>query len=149
MPMAFLLKFFTNPRVIIGLLIAAVVAYGWWKYNDLQSTIEEQAAVIKQEKENNAVLRGNIETLTEVNIANERILKQQQLSAQAAAKTINKLAKDLQTSSKSFNGVQSRVDAITTPPVPLTPYLKEAIIGIQEQRAILAAPAAPASEPAK
>lgn len=144
-----LLKFFMNPRVLLGLAIAAVIGYGWWKYNDLQSTIEEQAAAIKQEKENNAVLRGNIDTLTKINIANERILKQQQLSQKAATEMINKLSKDLQASTKSFGEIQGKIDAMAVPPTPLTPYLKEAITGIQEQRAVLASPAPAASEPTK
>lgn len=144
--MPWFLKFFLNPRVLIVLAIAIAAGVIYWKFQSLQSDLEEERAALKQEKDNNAVLRGNIDTLTDINVANDRILKQQVKAAATTVETINKLSNDLKASSKSFGTVQTKIDSIKDAPAPLTLYLKEAISGIQIEREIVN-PSTPASAP--
>ena len=137
---AFLLKLLMNPRVIVIVLIAIAVGGVYWKFHSLQGDLEEMAAALKKEKDNNVILQSNLDTVTQINQANEKVLKQQQLAAKTNVETIQKLANDLRTSSQGFTDVQGRVDAVKAAPVPLTPYLKEAIDGIQEQRDLVNPP---------
>src|ERR1035437_3722714 len=136
-----LLKFFGNPKIIIAIVIAIVLGGAYYKYHSLQSDLEEATIALKQEKDNNAVLRGNIDTLTQVNAANDKILQQQAINAKTTVAVITKLSNDLKRSNQSFVDVQSNIDAIKDLPVPLTPYLKEAINGIQKERDIVNPPA--------
>jgi hypothetical protein len=142
---ATLLKFFMNPRVIIAIVIAIVLGGAYYKYHSLQTDLEEATIALKQEKDNNVVLRDNLETLTQVNVANDKILQQQAITAKTTVETITKLSNELKRSNQSFVDTQSNIDAIKDQPVPLTPYLKEAIIGIQKERDIVnpIAPTAP------
>jgi uncharacterized protein HemX len=140
MPFTFLLKFLMNPRVIVIVLIAIAVGGVYWKFHSLQSDLEETAAALKKEKDNNVILQSNLDTVTQINQANEKVLKQQQQAAKTNVETIQKLANDLRTSSQGFTDVQGHVDAVKAAPVPLTPYLKEAIDGIQEQRDLVNPP---------
>lgn len=131
---AILLKFFGNPKFLIGLAIVAVLGGAYYKYHSLQSDLEEATIALKQEKDNNVVLRGNIETITQVNAANSQILKQQAIDSKTTVETITKLSNDLKKSNKSFNELHAKIESIKDKPVPLTPYLKEAITGIQAER---------------
>lgn len=143
MPWAFLLKFLGNPRVIAILMVVLAAGGVYWKFHSLQNDLEETAAALKREKDNNVILQSNLDTVTAINQANEKVLKQQQLAAKTNVETIQKLANDLKTSSKGFTDVQGRIDAVKAVPVPLTPYFKEAIDGIQEQRDLVNPPPKP------
>jgi len=128
------LKMFSNPRVIIGIVIVAVLAAGYYKYHSLQNDLEEAAIALKQEKDNNVVLRNNLDTLTQINAANDKIFQQQAISAKTNVAIITKLSSELKRSGQSFTDTQTKIDALKDKPVPLTPYFKEAIIGIQSER---------------
>lgn len=142
---AFLLSFFSSPRTIIVIVILIALGGAYYKYNSLQNDLEEERAALKVEMDKNSVLRDNIETLTKVNEINSKIIEQQTKSAKTTVETIGRLSNELRNSGKSFTEIQSRIDNIKTAPVPLTPYLVEAINGIQEERAKINPPIAPAS----
>lgn len=142
---AFLLSFFSSPRTIIVIVILIALGGAYYKYNSLQNDLEEERAALKVEMDKNAVLRDNIETLTKVNEINSKIIEQQTKSAKTTVETIGRLSNELRNSGKSFTEIQSRIDNIKTAPVPLTPYLVEAINGIQEERTKINPPIAPAS----
>jgi hypothetical protein len=131
---AILLKFFGNPKFLIGLAIVAVLGGAYYKYHSLQINLEEANIALKQEQDNNVVLRGNIETITQVNAANSQILKQQAIDSKTTVETITKLSNDLKKSGRSYTDLHAKIESIKDKPVPLTPYLKEAIIGIQAER---------------
>ena len=141
--MSFLLKFLSNPRVIVIIVIVLAVGVVYWKFHSLQNDLEKTTADLKREKDNNNTLQSNLDTVTAINQANEKVLKQQQQAAKTNVETIQKLANDLKASSKGFTDVQGRVDAVKAVPVPLTPYFKEAIDGIQEQRDLVNPPSKP------
>lgn len=132
-----ILKFFSNPRIIIALVFAIIIGGAYYKYNSLQNDLEETTIALKQEKENNIVLRGNIETLTQINVANEKILQQQAQAAKTTVETITKLSNELKRSGQSFTDTQTRIESIKDLPVPLTSYLKEAVNGIQSERLMM------------
>ena len=133
MPWTFL-KVFANPNVIIAVIISAILGLAYYKYHSLQSDLAEATIALKQEKDNNVVLRDNIDTMTQVNAANDKILQQQIIAATTTVETITQLSDALKKKNQSFNGTQSRIDSIKDTPVPLTSYLKEAINGIQAER---------------
>lgn len=142
MPFTFL-RFFLNPRVLAILMIALAAGGIYWKFHSLQSDLEEKTIELKKEKDNNVILQSNLDTVTQINQANEKVLKQQTIAAKTNVETIQKLSNDLKSSSKGFTDVQGRVDAVKAVPVPLTPYFKEAINGIQEQRDLVNPPPKP------
>lgn len=142
MPFSFL-SFLANPRMIALLVIVLAAGGVYWKFHSLQSDLEETTIALKKEKDNNVILQSNLDTVTQINQANEKVLQQQTIAAKTNVETIQKLANDLKASGKSFGGVQARVDAIKATPVPLTPYFKEAIDGIQEQRDLANPPTTP------
>lgn len=150
MPWTILLKFFSNPKVIIAIVIAIVLGGAYYKYHSLVSDLQETEAALKQEKDNNVVLRDNVDTLTQINTANSRILQQQATSAKTTVETIAKLSNELKKSGQIFVDTQTRIEAIKETPVPLTSYFKEAINGIQSARINInpvPLPATPASAP--
>lgn len=135
-----ILKFCSNPRIIIAIVFVIIIGGAYYKYNSLKNDLEETTIALKQEKENNVVLRGNIETLTQINVANEKILQQQVQAAKTTVETITKLSNELKRSSQSFTDTQTRIESIKDTPVPLTSYLKEAINGIQSERLMMNPP---------
>lgn len=147
MPWTILLKFFSNPKVIIAIVIAIVLGGAYYKYHSLVSDLQETEAALKQEKDNNVVLRDNVETLTQINAANSRILQQQATSAKTTVETITKLSNELKKNGQTFTDTQTRIEAIKETPVPLTSYFKEAVNGIQSARTNVNPPATPASAP--
>ena len=126
--------FLLNPKVLIGLAFAIILAGAYYKYHSLQSDLEEATIALKQEKDNNVVLRDNIDTITQVNAANAKVLQQQTVNAKTTLETITKMSTDLRKKGQSFTGAQTRIESIKETPTPLTPYLKEAINSIQSER---------------
>lgn len=129
-----ILKFFLNPKVLMVLAVAGLLGGAYYKWNSLQKDLAEAKIALKQEKDNNVILRGNIETITKVNQENTRVIEEQAQAAKTAMATIAKLNSDSKRSNNSFNSTVTKIDAIKIAPVPLSPFLKEAIIGIQAER---------------
>ena len=106
-----LLKFFSNPKIIVAIVIAAILGTIYYKYTSLQSDFADSVIALKQERDNNATLRDNLDTITQVNVANERLLQQQVQTAKTTVETINKLSIDLKRSGQSFTDTQSKIDS--------------------------------------
>jgi uncharacterized protein HemX len=132
-----------NPKIWGALLIAIILGGAYYEYHSLQSDLTEATAALKQEKDNNAVLRDNIDTMSQANAQNALILQQQVASAKTTVETVTKLSNELKRSNQSFTDTKTRIDTITDTPVPLTAYIKEAINGIQAERDIANPPKDP------
>lgn len=140
---------FTGAKIAIVLAILVALGGAYWKYTSLVDDLDKSNAALSVEKTNNETLRNNITVITETNKANQLVIDQQNKAAKASADSIVALSTSLKKSTSSFKDLGAKIDTMTVAPVPLTPYFKEAIDGIQERRDMLAAPvpAPSASEP--
>jgi uncharacterized protein HemX len=146
-----LLKIFLNWRVLLALTLAGAAAFILFKFHSIQDDLKKAQDQVVIEQANNQILRTNVDTLSQVNAENGRIIAQQQKDTATIAQTLDHLSRDLAKSSGAFAEIGKKIDLINVPPTKLTPYFKEAINGIQEQRDLLAAPpgAAPEKDPSK
>ena len=104
-----ILKFFLNPKVLMVLAVAGLLGGAYYKWNSLQKDLAEAKIALKQEKDNNVILRGNIETITKVNQENTRVIEEQAQAAKTAMATIEKLNKDSKRSGISFGNTTTKI----------------------------------------
>lgn len=145
-PFGLITSIFGDWKLILLVVAAIGVGTVIWKLESAESKLLKAEAAVKQERENNIVLKGNIMTLSQVNDANQRVIDQQARNAKLTVETLNKLSKELKESGKSFGDIQAKIDAINVKPTALSPYLKTVIDGIQQEREKLNLPLA---EPVK
>lgn len=129
-----------NPKLLIAIAIALIIGGAYYEYHSLQSDLEKASIALKQEKDNNVVLRDNIDVMSQVNAQNTLILQQQVAAAKTTVETVTKLSNELKRSNQSFSDTKTKIDTIKDVPVPLTAYIREAINGIQTERDIVNPP---------
>ena len=135
-------------KIILAILIAIGAGVIIFKINGLEGQIAADKITIKQEQDNNVVLRGNVTTLTQINQSNQQVIEQQARTNKITAAAVSQLAQDVKNNASNFGAIQSKLDSIVTPPSALSPYFKDAINGIQTERAKLNPPSAkPVEQP--
>lgn len=131
---AFLLKGLTNIKVIAVILIALMLAGVWFKFHHLESKLAKTQTALKQSEENNKILKSNNEIIADANRSNQAVIDQLAKDKRAATESVNKLSSAVAASNKSLEELQSKISGLTIPPTLLSPYIAEAIIGIQADR---------------
>lgn len=125
---------FKDWRIMVLLAVAVVLGLAYWKYSSLRGDLEQAQQELKVEQTNNQTLRNNLTEAAKLNDANSKILEQVQDDKKQALEAISQLNKSVQQTNKSVAEMKKRVEGITAPPAPLTPYLIETIKGVQELR---------------
>lgn len=133
-----------NPKVLIALAIVALIGFGWYKWEHAQTQIEEAQNALQAERKNVETLRANEIVIRQVNEGNQQVIDQLQLEKQEAAKAISDLKANVTITNKQLDATKRKLATITTPAVPLSPYLIEAVEAIQAIRGIQAPASAPA-----
>ncbi len=147
--MNFLLGGLMNGKVLLVIAILAVLGFGYYKWTSLENKAEEVAVQIAAEKKNVETLNANILIAKTVNDDNQKVIDQLQIEKNAAVKATADLRGSVAAANKKLDDARRKLASveITTPPVPLSPYLIIAIDSIQELRKQPEPPTATASAP--
>jgi len=149
MPILLLLKSFFggilekvlgNPKVLLVIVIAIIMGIVALKVRHLESEITVAKQQVVAEQKNNEVLRGNAATLETANAQNKTVIDQLTLDRQNAINSVTELSARLSQTNKTLTEVQQSLEQIKAAPTKLTPYLSQAINGIQKARDAAGAP---------
>jgi predicted phage tail protein len=104
------------------------------KIRSLEKSLTAASEQIVFEKKNNEILRGNVSTLEAVNKENQLQVNQLLTDKKIALESTKKLAETVATTNKSLENLQDRIDQLKDSPTKLSPYISQAIDGIQKER---------------
>lgn len=123
---------FSDWRILLAVIALCAALFGWWKWNKIQEELADQKAKVEQVEAANQILEGNNKTLAEANQQNVLVIDQVKKDSETAKAQVQKLNTDLTISSRKINDLKNQLDNITVPAVPLSPYIAQAIDGIQK-----------------
>lgn len=130
----FVTKVLGDWRLLLAVVFIVVGGLIAFKIHRLESKLTDSQNQVKVEQQNNATLRTNNATLQEANGQNQVIITQLTADKQAAVASVSKLSSEIGKTNKSLADVQQKLDSIKDAPTKLTPYISQAIDGIQRQR---------------
>lgn len=121
-------------KVLLLLVIIVVATLVGLKIRSLEKSLTAASEQIVFEKKNNEILRGNVSTLEAVNKENQLQVNQLLTDKKIALESTKKLAETVATTNKSLENLQDRIDQLKDSPTKLSPYISQAIDGIQKER---------------
>ena len=130
----FFSKILGDWKVLLLLIIAIVSGLIGWKIYDLEKSLKDANEIIQVEKKNNEVLRGNVTSLVSINQENQQKIEQLVKDKQLALESSKKLSESIAKTSKTFDELNAKLDSIKADPTKLSPFLIQAIDGIQQER---------------
>jgi predicted negative regulator of RcsB-dependent stress response len=130
----FFTSIFGDWKVLLLLIVAIVGGLIGWKIYHLEKSLKSANEIIQVEKKNNEVLRGNVNSLVAINQENQQKIEQLVKDKQLALESSKKLSDSIAKTTKSFEELNAKLDTIKTDPTKLTPFLIQAIDGIQQER---------------
>lgn len=123
-------------RVLLLVVMLCAGGYAYYKYSSVQEELKKAQETLVIEQKNNETLRGNVSTLQAANVENQRVIDQVTADRARALQSIAKLNNNINVTSQSIADLHAKVNQLTVPPTPLTPFLRETIKGIEDQRDI-------------
>jgi len=142
----FLTSLLTNAKLWIGILILAAVGAGFIYVKHVQDELALSQANLKTEQANEVTLKGTISQLTAAQAQDQLVIQQVTSDKQAALDAVSALNTSLNTSAQQIGTLKSQLNNITAKPTNLTPFLVQAIQGVQAQQASRAAAPVGASQ---
>ena len=128
-------KIFGDWRILLFVCVMIMGLLVWYKIHSDQKQLELTKQTLMIEQKNNETLRNNVATLAQTNQNNQAVIAQLTADKQLALDSVKTLSVEITKSNQSFSTLQRKLDQINTPPSKLTPYISQAIKGIQEERA--------------
>lgn len=123
---------FKDWRVILALIITVIVGVIYWQFKHLESKLADAQQAMKTEQANNAVLRGNLNDASKINQQNAVVIDQLKADKEAATAAVNNLNIAITATNRAVGSIKSKIDLMTEPPKPMSPYIIEAIRSSQE-----------------
>jgi uncharacterized phage infection (PIP) family protein YhgE len=127
-------KLLKDWRVIALILASIVVALIYVKFYILQHKLAKAQDAIVVEQQHSQALQTNLNQAVKINEENAAVITQLQTDKQNALASVSKLNTELQQTNNNVNQIKDRINALTIAPTQLTPYLSEAVKGVQELR---------------
>ena len=121
----FFVKILSDWRVILVIALLGVSWYGYRQYSEMNTTIVDLKA-------SNATLVTDINMLNAAAKEKTLLIEQLQLDKALQAETIANMGKRIETTNRSVVKITQKIDDVKAVPVPLSPFLKEALIGITD-----------------
>lgn len=121
-------------QVLLIIVVVGISLMVFFNIRQLEKKLEQSQQTLKIEQENNKVLRENLTQLQLINTENQAVIGQVTADKNTAIESVTSLSAELTKTNKSLTELKTRINAITTPPTKLSPYIAEAISGIQTQR---------------
>jgi septal ring factor EnvC (AmiA/AmiB activator) len=125
---------FSDWRIVLAVILFIVVGFGYYKWNHLQNELEKKQQQIEFVEKNNAILKENNNVLLDANKQNEAVIAQIKKDQETTLAAVNRLNKDINKSNKGVADLKTKLEGLKTPPTPLTPFISEAVDGIQKLR---------------
>lgn len=131
-----ILKWFLNPKVLIGLALAALAGYGWYEWNKVTTALVVAEKNLKQSEDNAIVLHSNNDIITKANQDAQKIVDTIAADRDAAVQAVDEVHQHMQNTTNDLtmakNEISRLVDKSKDPPV--SEYIREAVRRIQVQR---------------
>lgn len=128
-------KLLKDWRVIAVLLIGIIGIILYFKYTSLESNLKKAKEEVLTEQHRSQVLQSNWDQALSVNKQNEMVIAQLQVDRDNATQALNNLSASMEHTNKQLSTVRARIDNISvTPSTTISPYIVEAINGVQEMR---------------
>ena len=127
-------KLLSDWRIILIISIGLIAGFTYYSFKQINKKYELKQEQYEAEVKNSEVLRKNVSGLTQINADNQNLIVQMQKDKQIALEAVTTLSENINKNNKLLVDVQIKVNKIKAPPTLLTPYLAEAIDGVQQQR---------------
>jgi hypothetical protein len=127
-------KLLKDWRIIALILVGIIVALIYVKIYVLQHKLTKAQDAVLVEQQHSQALQTNLNQAVKINEENAVVITQLQTDKQNVLASVNKLNTELQRTSNNVNQIKDRINALTVAPTQLTPYLSEAVKGVQELR---------------
>lgn len=125
-----------SPRILIIIAILGVLGFGYYKWTSLENHAAEVAQQLAVEKKNTETLRGNLQTTEAVNESNKVVIQTLQDDVDKAQKAAATLRSNVAKANQDLENAKRKLAVIIVPPVPLSPYIMQALDSIQELRGV-------------
>lgn len=144
--LAIIAKLFGNAKVLLGIGLLAAVAAGFVYVKHVQGELTLAQANLKTEQANEVTLNNTISQLKQAQDQDALVIKQLTDDKQAALTAANDLNTKINTSKSEIVSLKKALNNITVAPTAITPYLSQAIQGVQDRRTSRAAAPVGASQ---
>lgn len=127
-------KLLKDWRVIALILTSIVVAIIYAKFYFLQHKLVKAQEAVQLEQQHSQALQTNLDQAVKINGENTLVIGQLKTDKDNALNAVSKLNTELQRTNASVTQIKDRINGLTVAPTQLTPYLSEAVKGVQELR---------------
>jgi len=125
---------FKDWRMVLALVVVVIAGIIVWKFKHLESELNHTKDVLKVEQSNNQVLRNNLDQAGQINADNAKMIEAAEAEKKRALEAVSQLNTDLKRTNQSIDAIKQKISGITTPPTKLSPFLVEAVRGVQDLR---------------
>ena len=125
---------FKDWRMILALILLVIAGVLFWKFKSLDSDLVKSKEALRIEQVNTQTLRNNLASAAQINQENANVIKQLEEDKKRALEAIAGLNTDIKKTNQGIEAIKQKINSITTPPTKLTPYLVEAVRGVQDMR---------------
>lgn len=127
-------KIFSDWRILVAIIVIVISGIIMLRIHKMEKNLAQAKEELVVERKNNDTLRGNVSTLVTTNKSNGVVIEQVTKDRDAAVKSVSALSNSIAETNRTVNSLKQKIDGLKTPPTPLTPYLVEAVEGIQQLR---------------
>ena len=125
-----------NPKVLVTVVVVAIALFVAFKVHQTEQELTAAKQQVVLEQQNNKTLQGNVMTLQAANDQNKLVIEQLSADKQSAINSVSNLTAVLSRTNQALGTVQTAVNSIKVAPVKLSPYIVQAIDGIQQARKV-------------
>jgi uncharacterized membrane protein YhiD involved in acid resistance len=134
-------KLLKDWRVIAAILIGIVLFIVFMKFTNMEKNLKKAKEDFANEQQHSQVLQNNWNQAVEVNKQNQAVIQQLQLDKDNAQEALTSLSVSVEHANTQVSNIKSKLDSIAVKPTTISPYISEAITGVQALRDELAASA--------
>jgi len=125
---------FKDWRMVLALILLIVAGVLFWKFKSLDGDLTKAKEALRIEQVNTQTLRNNLASAAQINQENANVIKQLEEDKKRALEAVAGLNTDIKKTNQGIEAIKQKINSITTPPTKLTPYIVEAVRGVQDMR---------------
>jgi uncharacterized protein HemX len=127
-------KLLKDWRVIAAILIGIILIIVFLKFTNMEKNLKKAKEDFANEQQHSQVLQNNWNQAVEVNKQNQAVIQQLQLDRDNAQEALTSLSVSVERANTQVSNIKTKLDSITVKPSSISPFISEAINGVQAMR---------------